>query len=335
MQDLDVYCGTFSSESPAASGQWKAVVMGNKILGSRAENLGTSYVFSGTVSGSETDAIREISVHHDLGSGMTLVAEGTLDTETQVMAGTYTLDDGSAEPENGPWSSTPCHNGTRTSFPYLGAFMSAGEGGRMGVTIEDAVLRTAGVRPAASTGAHRVAATAVLTQDTGATHEVAGFYDHDTDSLALSGSGYAMQGVYDESLPYPGFQGRYQGPAGDGLFVCLFGSSSTITVLCGAFENADQTASGRWNIAMYGEDVVGLAASSNEDTWLLEGAASVRGTIWTIQLSSSDGQGGTLNATGTLDTTTNTVTGTWAAALNSEPVDSGTWSGSLCPGGAD
>ena len=338
MKSIDVYCGTFSSEGPPVSGQWKLAVIGNEILGSRAERLGESYAFSGTLSGGENDAIREVSVHHDLGNGMSLTAEGTLVTATQEMTGTYTLDDNSEKSEAGTWSSTPCHGGAPAEYKYTGTFMGAEEGGRIGITIDDAVLAGARVQPAASTGTHHVRASAVLTQDGGATSEVIGFFDHETNSLTLSGSGYTVTGAWDESLPYSGMIGQYQGPAGNGLFVCLWGSTTTVKVMCGTFQNANQTASGRLNFAMYGMDLVGLAASDDEKLWRLEGVATPTypsSTIWTIQLSSSDGEGGTLTATGTLDATTNTVTGTWETSVNTDAVDSGTWSGSLCPGGAD
>ena len=326
---IQVYCGAFESTmSPGSTGRWNVVISGTQLHGVGAEVGGGAFAFSGTATG--TGTTRTIAVNHEIVEGVTLTADGQLDTNTGAMNGTYAIDDLGVPNDAGTWTGGTCSESWVGNTHLTGTFISASEGGYMTLTIQSGFL--AQVKPAASMGQHAIQATGTLHLDAGGMIQVAGYYNPETDTLAVAGSGYTLVGAYDES-GVDAIVGQYIGPTDAGFFGCAVGSSSAVRVYCGEFQNEGLTVGGRWNLIVVGTNVVGIAISTDNDQFPFEGTVSGTGTTRTITLSANDGAGGTLTATGTLDTATFTISdGTWTTEINSVPVDSGTWGGALCPG---
>ena len=343
---IQVYCGAFESTmNSGVVGRWNVVISGSQLSGIGAVTGGGLYEFTGTVTG--TGTTRTVAVNQDLGSGVTLTADGTLDTSTDQIGGTYALDDNGTPSDAGNWTGGDCSSGGGSQSTQLsGTFINATEGGFMDLTIQSAVLAPA--RPAPSMGQHAVQATGTLHLEGGGTIPLAGYYNPETDTLVVTGTAvgasgvrpaaggglptYSFIGVYDAS-GINGIVGQYLGPYGPGFFGCAVGGTNDVKVYCGQFQNEAMDASGRWNLIVVGTNVVGIAISTENDEFPFEGTVSGTGTSLTINLAADDGAGGTLSATGTLDTTTNTISnGSWTTYLNDTPVDNGTWDGALCTG---
>ena len=162
---------------------------------------------------------------------------------------------------------------------------------------------------------------------------MSGFYNPETDSLDLVGMpSHTMTGKYDESGAVAGIFGRYTYAAEQGFFHTAVGNAGAVKSLCGSFENVAQTVSGPWTLVIAGAYATGMAISTEGAEFPFEGTVTGTGPTRAVTLAGSDGQGGTLTATGTFDTATNAVTnGTWSIEVDSTPVDSGTWGGEPCP----
>jgi hypothetical protein len=218
--------------------------------------------------------------------------------------------------------------GGATSTSFTGTFVNGSEGGLMTVTVNTTTLARA-LRAATA-----VTASGVITPDGGSPISLTGTYDSATDSLYLNGGGYAFGGQYDGSGAIAGIAGLYTGPNGAGQFGCATGSSASIGVYCGTYQNQAVTETGNWNLVTSGSYIVGLAVPSGQTFGLgLEGTLTGTGTTRTITVGSDDGNGGLLTATGTLNTTTHAMSGTWHTTQDAAPVDSGSWSGNLCTTG--
>lgn len=219
--------------------------------------------------------------------------------------------------------------GGPTSTSFTGMFIGGGDGGRMSLTIATTTLA-----PALRSGLLRsaiVTATGSLDPNGGAVIPLTGTYDTDTDSVYATGGGYSIAGAYDSTGTEIAMLGGYTGPNGDGFFACL-GASTSITTLCGSFDNQSMTETGLWNIFIYGDDVAGAAVPDGASTVLgFEGTVVGTGNPRTINLSGSDGAVD-LTGTGSWNTTTNVVTGTWDTVDSGTlmPIDNGTWGGTPC-----
>ena len=217
------------------------------------------------------------------------------------------------------------------STQFTGTFINGNEGGLMNLTIASATLAPA--LRAASIGAHDIVANATLSPDVGGTINLTGTYNEEADSLNLIGGGYTMSGKYSSTGGVGGIVGRYMGLNGSGFFGCALGGSSAVKVYCGSFENQPQTVSGRWNILIIGDEVVGVAAPSGGNPFGFSGTASGTGTTRAIAIFTDSGGGAVVRANGTLDTTTNDVAGTWTFEEDFVVTDTGTWSGTPCRAG--
>ena len=321
------FCGVFeSTANPGTFGRWNIVISGDQVHGVGSVLGGSSFTFVGTAT-SLGGTLRAITVEHQIAVDRTLTVDGQIDIHLGTdMDGTYEIENNGAPEDTGNWNGGGCAGSWVQTQQLTGTFIGASDGGLMTLTIREGY----GASP------NPVYAAGILRPEAGGTVEVEGFYNPEKDSLALSGSGYSFAGgyVYDPQNVngFAGIVGHYAGPAGTGLFAF---ASLPAKAYCGAFQNLDMTAEGRWNLLVVGTSVVGFAVSTENDQYPLEGTLSGTGTTRTITLAADDGAGGTLSATGTLDTTIDTITGgTWAIELNSVPEDSGSWGGAACPGQA-
>jgi hypothetical protein len=324
---VDVYCGTFEDDEDISHGRWNLVISGTQLQGIGALYGGLFYRFSGTATG--TGATRVIAVEDEIGVGNTLTADGTLDTGTSLAQGTWTVSSNGVPYNTGPWSAAPCETGGQTT-ELTGTFITDSGSGFVSITTASSLLAPG--RPAPSLGTHAVPATAWLAGEGLGTATLSGFYDPETDSLGLVGMPlHTMVGKYDESGAVAGIFGRYTHAAEQGFFQSAVGNADAVQPLCGSFENQAQTVSGPWTLVVAGTSATGMAISAEGVEILFEGTVTGTGAARTVTLTGSDGQGGTLTATGTLDATTDRVTdGTWSLEVDSTPVDSGTWGAELC-----
>lgn len=214
---------------------------------------------------------------------------------------------------------------------FTGAFVGATEGGLMTMWIELPRAELA-PGPAGKTAEPGAPAFAILSPDIGGTINLSGTYYEKTDSLRLFGPGYMMTGHYDPAGPVPGIIGSYIRTGGSGLFGCAVGESNTVQVYCGTYQDQATTYSARWNVAIIGGNLRGLAVIDGEVVGF-EGTATGTGTTRTIAIHQDLG-GAVLIADGTLNTTTGDIGGNWRIEVGSTVDDSGTWEGSTClPGG--
>lgn len=218
--------------------------------------------------------------------------------------------------------------GGTTSSSLSGAFVGSGDGGRLSVTIASATLAPA--LRSASLGVDSVTATGSLDPDGGSVVSLTGTYDTDTDTLKLTDGGYTLLGVFDSTGSVDGIVGSYAGPNGTGMFGCFVASAGAVQTSCGSFVNMGATVSGRWNAIILGDEALaGAVASGDDEVVGMEGVVTGTGNPRTITLA-GEGSMFQLSASGSWDTTTNTITGTWETTDGVSILDTGTWDGSPC-----
>ena len=239
------------------------------------------------------------------------------------------------------------NNGGGTPTPtttMVGAFVGGGDGGKITVTVSSTMLAPglpttklkfgAGgsrlLRPALA-GAADVGASGSLDLSGGPVIGLTGNYSQEADTLHLSGGGYTFSALYDSSSSGESMVGGYSGPNGPGFFGIVKGEGGkVIQVFCGAFENAGVTVTGRWNMIINGDDVGGAAfANGDTDGAGFEGAVTGTGNPRTITFSGGNSSF-SLTGTGSWNTTTNSITGTWETSDGISTLDSGTWQGTPC-----
>ncbi len=231
--------------------------------------------------------------------------------------------------------------GNPSSTSFTGFFANGTENGSMNVTVNSVNLSAR--RPVAFPGAAgplaprgssgTVTASGTLRLLAGGTVSLSGTYNDVSDTLNLAnvGAGYAFAGEYDTSGTFTTINGQYTGPNGPGFFGVVTGLTGT-TTFCGSYVSGSTAAHGNWDILVAGGLVGGVAIPTAGEPFAFEGTIETTGTTRDIFAGFSDPGVSTLTVTGTLDTTTNTITGSWTYDdLVTPATDSGTWSGSLCP----
>jgi hypothetical protein len=214
----------------------------------------------------------------------------------------------------------------------------------MGITIQstslappfgDYLVGAAGRDPI--TPLHEVTATGTLNPIGGEPIDLTGTYDDETDSLALANptEGYTFTGVFDTTGSFDAIVGEYDGPDGAGFFGCLAGTSVPTEIYCGTFASKKPGTEGTWDILITGNQVAGIAfpnALSEGDPFAFEGTIETTGTMRDLTAGNEEPGVYTLTITGTLNTKTNTIEGTWTYNDLKAPLsESGNWSGSPCP----
>lgn len=211
-----------------------------------------------------------------------------------------------------------------------GAFVSGTANGPMSVSISSASLasRLHGGRVSTTV----VTATGSIKPIGGGTISLTGSYNTDTDTLGLSGSGYVFTGQADTTGGVDVITGSWTGPGGPGVFGCGEGTASNpVGAYCGSYENDAGTDTGNFDFLAIGDEFSGIVfPSDGSEPSVFEGAISGTGTVRNID---GLGQVGDLEliVTGTLNTTTGAVAGTWETRdVNLIVVDFGTWMGARC-----
>ena len=212
---------------------------------------------------------------------------------------------------------------------FTGVITGPTESGKITLTISTTTPSpTRAFRSAAT-----VAASGSVKINGGAAIAMSGTYDLDTHEVNAAGGGYTFVGAYDSQITPPAITGLYNGPNGQGYFVCPAGDGNAVKAYCGTFHNAGQTSNGSWNFLVSGTNIIGLSwAAGDPGPLYLTGTMSGTGTTRTIALEGITQDGVTVSATGSLNTSTNAVNGTWTVTDGTGAVvDNGTWSGSACP----
>jgi len=226
--------------------------------------------------------------------------------------------------------------GTPTSG-FTGLFVTGSASGKMTLTISATSL-AGRIRPlqASRVGAHEITANATITPTGGSAINLFGIYSEENDSFYVAGGGYTLIGHYDDSETPPSITGSVSGPGGtDGIFGCFLGSSSTIKIYCGTYESTLGSGAGSWNMASIDTSLVGVAfpaGGSASDLITFDGTIERTGTTRAIAF--AGGEPGVLDLTGSgsFDTGTNEVSGSWNLDDASDVLDdAGTWTGMLCP----
>ena len=217
----------------------------------------------------------------------------------------------------------PVNPGTPQSTQLTGAFVGAGDGGRMTVTIP---LASSALAPRLG-GSAPVNVTGTLSPDAGGTVNLTGSYDADGDAIVLAGGGYTLAGLYDGTAPVAGIAGDYTGPNGTGGFAVAVGGSSTVSVYCAEYEG--QSDSGRLNLIIVGNTVNGGVALTNGTIYGFEGTVTGIAPNQTITVNDEVETGIVVAAQASLNSTTGQITnGTYTITVEGLEEDSGTWQGS-------
>jgi hypothetical protein len=233
--------------------------------------------------------------------------------------------------------------GGATSTTFKGIFSNGTENGSINATLATTTL--APKPPARQASPLRsilasnpsskavVAASGTLRLVGGGTVNLTGSYNDVSDSLNLSGSGYAFGGERDTTGAFNSINGQYTGPNGDGFFGMVTATAAAASTYCGGFASGSSGLTGTWDILIAGAQVGGVGFPTAGTPLAFEGTIQTSGTMRTLTAGTTDAGVFTLTVTGTLNTTNNTISGTWTYddLTVSNTDDSGSWSGILCP----
>jgi hypothetical protein len=200
-------------------------------------------------------------------------------------------------------------NGSSATFTGI---ISSSDGSASGAL--SLVVATANPAPPAPTGPAFVAVTAsgTLKFDGQAAVDLSGTYDGSNKSLAVTGGGYSLGGVFDGS---DRLEGAWTGPNNaSGSFVTA--KSSTATAYCGTYQANDQSDEGTFSFVVSGSTVRGEAVSIDGDVIPLDG--TIDGSAITIYAP------GTTQVLASGTKNGNAVSGTYGGGTP------GTWTGGLC-----
>lgn len=210
------------------------------------------------------------------------------------------------------------------SSQFTGAFVSGFEAGRLSISIP-----TANLAPRLGSAAVTdtvVTASGVMSIDGGEVVTLGGSYDTAADSLHLVGGPWTLAGLYDPTTSPPVMEGTIDGPNGAALFACFAGNTDSVHVFCGTFESGATPATGRWNVLIAGATLGGLMAPDGAAIATgFSGLVTGSGPSRSLTFSAGEPGSGLVSGTGTWNTITREVAGTWATES-----DSGTWSAEPC-----
>jgi hypothetical protein len=201
------------------------------------------------------------------------------------------------------------------STTFTGIMAGTGVSGSISITIPTPKR----AYPSTAAEGDTLVVTGVLKINGGATISLTGFLVVETGELSLTGGGYTFDGFLDMGS----VTGTFTYSGGTGYFSAEQGSSSTVKTYCGSYQdNAPGTESGTFNMIINGTSIVVIVFpdGSGGNSFVGEGEL-IGGTqivIYNPEVPSVPA------ATGTLNTATNTISGTYLG----DP--GGTWSGSAC-----
>jgi hypothetical protein len=210
----------------------------------------------------------------------------------------------------------PANPAGPTTTSYTGVMAGTGVSGTLSISIPTG-KRT---YDPSSAAAETTLITASLKINGGATIPLTGFYIATTGEIYLTGGGYTFVGVLADGT----VTGTFTYTGGNGIFRCDEGTSSTVSQYCGRYQDTTPgTGAGYFNMTISGTAIYVLVYPDGG-----EGAAfSTTGSInASNQISIYNPENNAIViATGTLNPTAHTVSGTYAG----DPAG-GTWSGGLC-----
>lgn len=228
-----------------------------------------------------------------------------------------------------------------TTTDFTGIYVGQNVGGKLIVTFDRPGLAAGfgqdrpGGAPSGARAVVTVNATARLSITGGSVVTLMGSYNEILQRAYLTGDGgYALEAYRYYTLETASsiLVGTVTGPS-QGKIYCYNSQTDSVRVYEGSFENAGQTAPGRWNFATVDTVVFGVAWPDSEPDGgiFFTGAITRTGDPRTILLYDQSAQY-VLTASGALDVASGAVTGTWEAEDPAIPAtDSGTWSSALVP----
>lgn len=236
-----------------------------------------------------------------------------------VIAGCSSKDDDSAPGTTAPVST------------FVGVMINVNENGRLAVSISSGTL---GPPPGAlATQATLVLAGATFYPVGGSPVALVGEYDADSDSLSLSGGGYAFSTMVEADNDPPSFIAEYTGPNGPGFAGALQTSAGfSPQVFCGTLMS-DSTGGGG-NLSFIASDSLFAGIAVPElglEPFSFDGTVSGTGTTRTV-MATDDGGTVQVAISGTYNTLTGASSGTWMTNdTMSGDMDAGSWTAGPCP----
>jgi hypothetical protein len=226
----------------------------------------------------------------------------------------------------------PMNAGGPSTSSFTGWMGNGTESGKLSLTVHTgnlaSRLHAPGVAP------HVVTASGFFTPVGGATDTLSGTFDDESGYVDVQGNDYTLSGVYDSGPPSV-LIGTYTGPNGNGQFSCSVGGGTSADIYCGTFVNEATTSNGTFVVAIRGTMLEG-AAIENGGTGPtgFTGTVVGPGPVQTLNISSTITNNFKLTATGTLDTRTHVMSGTYhidnyTIPNSPAPFDSGSWTGEL------
>ena len=206
-------------------------------------------------------------------------------------------------------------NGTTT---LVGVAAGAAVGGKLTLILPAGT--TPGPQASPSSSRAAVAVTGSFAPTGAAAIGLTGTYDPSTKALALSGGGYAFTGTYFSGV-LRGTWVRTPSPAAGTFVLVLESSASSVHAYCGTFTSTSGGESGIFDFVIQGTTVDGIACTSSGTEIRLQG--TLGGTAITLINPLNPGP---FLATGALNTSNNTVSGTYDDGAGNH----GTWAGAGC-----
>ena len=105
---IAVYCGEHVNSAQTSTGRWHIAISGTTAFGFAVIDSETIY-YEGTVTG--TGGVRSIVVRQDLGNGVELLVDGTLNTANDDVWGEWVLETNDMLDDHGTWDGALCLSG--------------------------------------------------------------------------------------------------------------------------------------------------------------------------------------------------------------------------------
>ena len=223
------------------------------------------------------------------------------------------------------------------STQFAGVFLGGNNGGRVTLSIPLDSEELAPARPTSAGPAYEVPVLANLSFDAGASVDLLGSYNEETDSLHVAGNGYVLVGAYDPAEPIPGITGHFTGPSEPGLFDCVVdagtGSASDVQSWCGEHTQDQNLYEGMYVGVVGWTELLGFIEIEGEPIHF-EGTVTASGDgIYLVHATRDLGAGTVLAIDGTINPATKDMWGGWVIRVQGAPTQDGEWNlGHCIPG---
>lgn len=221
--------------------------------------------------------------------------------------------------------------GPATTRTMLGIMINSNENGRLSITIQSPTFSPQGATRVL--GPTPVAASATFQPIVGGPVSLTGTYDTVTDSLSLMGGGYTLGVTIETDDANPGFATTYTGPNGPGFAGAIRSDSLAMLIFCGTWSSSTTSFGGAMGFLVADTMIAGIAFPDGAtDPIFIEGTSTGSGTSRTIMVAGSESGVYDLSITGTYNTLTSVINGTWQYDdLVGPSQDNGTFSATPCP----